>query len=37
LGTASARKPTPPRPGVHDIVRTLTDAGPIDGLHTDTP
>jgi nitroreductase len=37
VGTASARKPTPPRPGVHEIVRTLTDAGPIDGLHTDTP
>lgn len=41
VGTASARKPTPPRPGVHEIVRTLTDAGPIDGLieasNTDTP
>lgn len=37
VGSVSARKPTPPRPGVHDIVRTLTDAGPIDGLHTDTP
>ncbi|MFP8780246.1 nitroreductase family protein [Hydrogenophaga sp. RWCD_12] len=35
MGTVSARKPTPPRPGVHEIVRTLTDAGPIDGLHTD--
>jgi nitroreductase len=32
VGTASARKPTPPRPAVHDIVRTLTDDGPIDGL-----
>lgn len=37
VGSVSARKPTPPRPGVHDIVRTLTHAGPIDGLHTDTP
>lgn len=37
VGTASARKPTPPRPDVHEIVRTLTDAGPIDGLRTDTP
>ncbi len=37
VGSVSARKPTPPRPGVHDIVRTLTNAGPIDGLHTDTP
>ena len=37
VGTVSACKPTPPRPGVHDIVRTLTDAGPLDGLHTDTP
>jgi nitroreductase len=37
MGTVSARKPTPPRPGVQEIVRTLTDAGPIDGLHTDIP
>ena len=41
VGSVSARKPTPPRPGVPEIVRTLTDAGPIDGLHTepnpDTP
>lgn len=37
VGTASARKTTPPRPGVHEIVRTLTEAGPIDGLNTDTP
>ncbi len=41
VGSVSARKPTPPRPGVQEIVRTLTDAGPIDGLHTepnpDTP
>lgn len=37
VGSVSARKPTPPRPGVHDIVRTLTDAGPLDGLHMDTP
>jgi len=37
VGSVSARRPARPRPGVHDIVRTLTDAGPIDGLHTDTP
>lgn len=41
VGRVSARKPTKPRPGVHDIVRTLTDAGPIEGLHpepnSDTP
>jgi nitroreductase len=37
VGSVSARKPTPPRPLVHEIVRTLTDTGPIDGLHTDTP
>ncbi len=36
VGTASTRKPTPIRPGVHEIMRTLTDVGPIDGLHTDT-
>lgn len=33
VGSVSTRKPTKPRPGVHDILRTLTDAGPIDGLH----
>ena len=37
VGTVSVRKATPPRPGVHDVVRTLTHTGPIDGLHQDTP
>lgn len=32
VGKVSVRKPTPSRPSVHDIVRTLTDTGPIDGL-----
>lgn len=35
VGSVSACKPARPRPGVQDIVRTLTNAGPVDGLCTD--
>lgn len=33
VGSVSARRPARPRPGVDEVVRTLTDAGPVDGLH----
>jgi len=32
VGSVSTRKPTPPRPGVDEVVRTLTEAGLIAGL-----
>ena len=33
VGSVSARRHARPRPGVGEVVRTLTDAGPVDGLH----
>lgn len=33
VGHVSARKPARPRPAVDEVVRTLTEAGPLDGLY----